>query len=112
MNLDDEEMRVLNLAFKDLLNYESADPDSPINPLAYREPGGDSCLHIAAYRGDCVAVRILLKAGLDVNSIGEMGCTPLHYATQRGHTKIAELLIKSGASKNIRNKFGELPVVP
>lgn len=111
MNLDDNEIKWLKLAFRDLLNYESSDPDCSIDPLTYRDPGGDNCLHIAAYRGNSVAVQLLLKAGLDVNSVGEMGSTPLHYASQKGHFGVVKILMANGALKDIHNKFGELPIV-
>jgi hypothetical protein len=45
------------VAFADLLNYEAQDPTSPIDPLTYRAPDGDTCLHIAAHRGDLAGGR-------------------------------------------------------
>jgi hypothetical protein len=38
--------------FSDLIDYESDDPLKGIDPITYRTPEGDSCLHIAAIRGD------------------------------------------------------------
>ena len=107
--LSENEINELEKAFEDLLNYESDDPTEPINPVVYKEPGGDTCLHIAAHRGNYRAVELLLKAGLDVNSKGEMGCTPLHYAKMKGHKNVVQLLLSHGASTSIKNEFGELP---
>lgn len=107
--LSTNEMQELRLAFADLLNYDSDDPTEPIDPLSYREPGGDSCIHIAAHRGNLRAVELLLKAGVDVNVTGEMGCTALHYARLKGHKDVERFLLDNGASTTIRNLFGKLP---
>ncbi len=110
VELSENEIKELQRAFIDLMNYESDDPTDPIDPVIYKEPDGDNCLHIAAHRGDVRSVELLLKAGLDVNSIGEMGCTSLHYANIQGHNDVIQLLIKSGASTEIVNRFGKLPM--
>lgn len=109
MILSDEEYEYLLLSFKDLINYESDDPEDQIDPLAYHEPEGDNCLHIASRHGNYKAVEILLKAGFDVNEKGDMGYTALHYAYKRKHKNIIELLLKNGASDKVTNKFGEKP---
>lgn len=97
----------LRRTFSDLLNYDANDPLEPIDPLTYRSPEGDTCLHIAALRGDLRSVQLLLEAGLDVNDLGDMGNTPLHYARKRGHEEVVQLLLRQGANPNIRNEFGE-----
>jgi ankyrin repeat protein len=107
--LNQSEIDELEKAFEDLLNYESDDPTDKIDPIKYREPGGDTCLHIAAYRDDCRSVELLLKSGIDVNDQGEMGCTALHYAKMKGNDKVVQLLLAHGASNKIKNEFGELP---
>lgn len=107
--LSESEMDELKRAFEDLLNYESDDPTDKIDPITYREPGGDNCLHIAAHRGDYKSIELLLKAGVDVNDKGDMGCTALHYAKMKGDEKVIQLLLSHGASTTIKNEFGELP---
>lgn len=107
--LSESEMNELERAFEDLLNYESDDPTDKIDPITYKEPSGDTCLHIAAHRGDYRSVELLLKSGLDVNRKGEMGCTALHYAKMKGNKDIIKLLLSHGASTTIKNEFGELP---
>jgi len=102
-------LKVLQEKFSDLINYEADDPLEAIDPLTYRSPEGDSCLHIAAIRGDHLAVELLIKAGLDVNLQGDMGNTPLHYAKKFGHDEIVSLLVQQGASTEIRNDFGKTP---
>jgi ankyrin repeat protein len=101
------ELTELRVAFADLVNYESGDPSDPIDPTTYHAPDGDSCLHIAAFRGQLRAVQLLVKAGLDVNEQGDMGYTPLQYAKA---PEIVDFLLAHGASPTIKNEFGNSPV--
>lgn len=104
--LSPAELAELQSVFADLLNYEADDPTTPIDPITYVAPDGDTCLHVAAHRGDLRAVGLLVKAGLDINRPGDMGATPLHYASS---TEVASLLIANGASLEIRDEFGRVP---
>jgi ankyrin repeat protein len=107
--LSSSELAELQSAFRDMTNYDSEDPCDPIDPLTYRRPDGDTCLHIAAHRGNRRAVELLLKAGLDVDDRGDMGCTALHYAEYAKARDVVALLLAYGASREIRNEFGKLP---
>ena len=100
-------LKELQDKFSDLLNDDAEDPFEPIDPLTYHSPEGDSCLHLAAIRGDCRAVELLLDAGLDINEAGDVGNTALHYALKYQHDDVADLLIKRGAGTDIKNEFGE-----
>jgi ankyrin repeat protein len=101
------ELAELQAAFADVLNYESEDPTDPINPLVYVAPDGDTCLHVAARRGNLRAVELLVKAGLNIDEPGDMGFTPLHCASK---PEIIAFLVASGASTEIKNEFGQLPI--
>ena len=101
------ELEQLGRAFVNELNYESDDPLTPIDPLTYRNPDGDTCLHIAARRGDIRSIELLLKAGLNINDRGDMGTTPLHCAKTQ---EVIEFLVANGASVDIRDEFGRLPL--
>ena len=92
-----------------LVNYETDDPNHPIDPMTYCDSNGDYLLHVAARRGDLRTVELLIGAGLDVNLIGDMGSTALHYAKSGGHTDVVDYLIRKGASTAIRDEFGHLP---
>lgn len=62
-------------------------------------PGGDSAqcvLCIAAIRGHCDIVRLLLAAGAIVNAVDVHHDTPLHYAAQHGHHQVLGLLPEAG----------------
>ena len=106
-NLSKAEVTELNEAFSDLTNYEGDDPCAPIDPVTYRAPDGDTCLHTAARRGNFRAAELLIKAGVDVNALGDMRYTPLHWATTPA---IVELLLSNGADPALKNDFGQSPV--
>ena len=110
IRLSEKELDELRYAFRDCLNYMADDLDEPIDPLTYKQPDGDTCLHIAAQRGDVRSVELLIKAGLDVNRVGDMGCVPLHYAYMSGSSEIIDILMKNGASTEILNAFGKRPI--
>ena len=82
---------------------------SPIDPLNYVAPEDDALIHIAAMRGDARTVRLLLEAGANPNSRGDMGYTPLHYAFREGGWDVVKLLLDNGAREDVRNEFGRLP---
>ena len=109
MNLSESEIRELQKKYYYLTNYQSEDIDEPIEPLTYVDPTGDNLLHIAARLGDLRSVELLLKAGLDVNQLGDMGYTALHYAKMKKHEDVCQLLLEHSASRNIRSEFGQLP---
>lgn len=108
--MDKHDRDYLAAAFSDLINYGADDPVQPIDPLSYRTPEGDSCLHVAAGRGDLRAVRLLVDAGVDVNLRGDLGNTPLHYARKGSHKDVMELLISRGALPGLMNELGEKAV--
>ena len=109
MNLTEADITDIQKKYYYLTNYESDDINKPIDPLTYVDSNGDHLLHIAAQLGDIRTIELLLKAGLDVNQTGDMGCTPLHYAKMKKREDVASLLLTHGASTSIENDFGELP---
>lgn len=109
MSSTETKLKYLQEFFSDLLNYDADDILSPIDPLSYKTPEGDTCLHLAAIRGDDTAARYLIELGIDINSCGDMHNTPLHYAVRHENGPIVDLLLQSGASTEMKNEFGEKP---
>jgi ankyrin repeat protein len=107
MTLSKSEVQELQTKYSYLTNYEADEPDAPIDPLTYVDSNGDTLLHLAARRGDVRTVELLLRAGIDVNQIGDMGNTALHYAQTE---EMARLLLSLGASVDAFNEFGKRPV--
>jgi ankyrin repeat protein len=97
----------LKKAFQNVLNFDADDPLESIDPLSYRSPEGDNCLHIAASMGEIRAVEYLIGAGIDVNQRGDMGYVALHYARKAGFSEIVQLLLDNGADPGLVNEFGE-----
>jgi ankyrin repeat protein len=108
INLTLAEIQQIQVKYFYLVNYESDDPNSPIDPMSYVDSNGDSLLHIATNAGDLSTVKLLLKAGFNVNKIGDMGSTALHYARTKRHVDIANILSEFGALTNLENDFGQL----
>lgn len=107
--LSSEELRELQVAFRDLLNYDAENPVAPINPLIYRAPDGDTCLHIAAFKNDLRSVRLLIDGGAEIDAVGDLGNSPLHVAVSHGYLEVAKFLVSHGASLDLANEDGETP---
>lgn len=105
----DHAIAEIQARLSDVLNYDTEDPMTPIDPISYRTPEGDSCLHLACVRGDIKAAEILIGLGLDVNSAGDLGNTPLHYAKTYGYSELADLLVRHGADATCVNELGTAP---
>lgn len=109
MSLSHEELQAIRDKYPQLREYRSDDLDEPIDPLTFVDPTGDSLLHIAARAGDLSTVELLVRAGIDVDQIGDMGCTALHYAKMKRREDVYTFLVAHGASTLIHNEFGLLP---
>ena len=55
-------------------------------------------------------IQELIKDGLDVNSKGNDGWTPLHWAVWNGNTELAKALIQAGAKVNTKDNGGLTPL--
>src|SRR5207237_1114940 len=62
-------------------------------PLAARDAGGMTALHLAAQSNGVDVIRALLRAGLDVNIRTELGSTPLMAAAKAGAVAAATELV-------------------
>lgn len=70
---------------------------------------GDTLLHLVASVGTVEEADLLVDAGADVNSLGDMDYTPLHYAASRGRPEMVTRLLELGADPTLRNEFGTTP---
>lgn len=109
MRLTDEAVSLLQKKYYYLTNFASSDPNAPIDPLSYRDAGGDNLIIIAAQLDDLNTIEVLVDAGMNINEQGEMGNTALHYAYKRKRAEVIDFLLTHGASTNIENYFGKLP---
>jgi ankyrin repeat protein len=73
------------------------------------ESDGDTPLHVMLRRNDNEAVLMLLKAGANVDAIGDMSETPLHVAVRQQNLVAAEALVRAGADPDVLSDFGETP---
>jgi len=55
-------------------------------------------------------VELLIDAGAELNSLGELGFTALHAAIQRQYPELAKLLVEKGADINALNQDNETPL--
>lgn len=64
----------------------------------------------AVEKGDVRILEKLIRAGMDVNHIGDGGWTPLMVAAFNGQEQAALMLIEAGATVNARDKSGYSPL--
>eukprot|EP01061_Rhynchopus_euleeides_P015014 TRINITY_DN25771_c0_g1_i1.p2 TRINITY_DN25771_c0_g1~~TRINITY_DN25771_c0_g1_i1.p2 ORF type:complete len:269 (+),score=90.49 TRINITY_DN25771_c0_g1_i1:1262-2068(+) len=67
-------------------------------------------LHHTSLLGNAKAMKQLLAAGIQVNSISLHGDTPLHFAVMTSQVEATELLIANGALVNVSNSYGDTPL--
>ncbi|RLM79218.1 hypothetical protein C2845_PM12G14200 [Panicum miliaceum] len=65
-------------------------------------------LLVSIYAPSLKCVKILLKAGADVNGVGNI--TPLIDAVSGGLTECMKCLLKAGADPNVPDEFGRMPI--
>ncbi|XP_076147579.1 caskin-2-like, partial [Alosa pseudoharengus] len=63
-------------------------------------------LHLASRNGHKDIIRLLLKAGIDINRVTKTG-TALHEAALYGKTEVVRLLLEAGIDVNIRNTYNQ-----
>ena len=73
---------------------------------------GETPLHRAARAGGLEAVRLLIKAGADVNRLAHTpeGYAPLHEAARNGFAEVVACLVEAGASTTQKAANGETPM--
>lgn len=85
---------------KELLNYLfGVFPDTTeiINSV---NENGVTPLYMACEKGSWDIVKLLIRAGANVNQGNQQSVSPLHIAAQNGHLEVVKLLIAAGANVN------------
>lgn len=100
----------LDEALEDIRDRTFLNHDSISIETREQDFEGDQPLHVAVIIGRLDYVKILLDAGADVNSAGDMNCTPLNYATSRGNLEIARCLLDHGADPLSKSDFDRTPL--
>ncbi|XP_022790778.1 POTE ankyrin domain family member J-like isoform X2 [Stylophora pistillata] len=62
---------------------------------------GNTSLKLAAEKGHCETVELLMSKGADVNKADKVDNTPLHVAVKNGHDEVLEKLLKKAAKSTI-----------
>ncbi|XP_026207231.1 caskin-2-like [Anabas testudineus] len=70
------------------------------------DPPSTTPLHLAARNGHKDIIKLLLKAGIDINRATKAG-TSLHEAALYGKTEVVRLLLDAGINVNIRNTYNQ-----
>uniref|UniRef100_H3BEC2 Protein phosphatase 1 regulatory subunit n=1 Tax=Latimeria chalumnae TaxID=7897 RepID=H3BEC2_LATCH len=70
---------------------------------------GATPLHVAAAKGYLEVMKLLLQAGLDVNTSDVDGWMPLHAAAHWGQEEACRLLVESLCNMEAVNKVGQTP---
>jgi len=86
---------------KQLLN-NGADPNTPPN----RNDNGMTALMFAAWKGHSEIVRLLVRAGANVNAVSNTGATALVYAANAGSEESVKILLDNGARTDIKMPDG------
>jgi ankyrin repeat protein len=76
----------------------------------HADGAGRVCLlHLAAYSNSDDVARLLIDNGEGVNSLNDVGDTPLHVAARYNAWETADLLISRGADLQIPNLAAQTP---
>ena len=86
-----------------IANLTSADGVVDISALDAVDGSGMNCLHWACLRGQLAIVKMLLKAGCDVDALNNGLNSPLLIAASKGHDNIIRVLLDNGADVTLRN---------
>jgi uncharacterized protein len=79
--------------------------------VAVVRAAGDSSITKAVKAGDLAAVRKLVAARADVNTVSGDGSTPLLWATHRSDAEMVRVLLAAGAKPDVANNYGITPLL-
>ena len=79
--------------------------------INYKGGYGLTALIISAEGGNVVALRMLIRAGSDVNATSNWGYSGLHRASQNGHIMCVNELISAKANVDLQDRDGWTPLM-
>ena len=84
---------------------------SAVIDVKEKNPDIHEALRAQARRGDIASMRLLLKAGADVNRADKYARTALMEAALAGRVSAVQLLLNSGAQVNARDSYKNTPLI-
>ena len=107
---------VLSMVYDDFLRQPSQPEDPWASETAQQELNdlghqfSSQHFHQAVERNDMAAATLFLRAGMAVDTQGEVGWTPLMVATFNGNEEMAALLLQHGANPHAVDAAGYTPL--
>ena len=84
----------------------ATNPDNDV-----RDALGGTALHIAVFKNNLEAIKLLLDNGFDINAVApSTGYTPLHYCVWFNNPTAARFLLSCNADRSIKDKNGMTPL--
>jgi ankyrin repeat protein len=77
-----------------------------VRPDATNEPDRRTPLHVAAFKGNAAAVRLLLDAGANMQAKDDRGLTPLMLAAKANHAEVVQILLSKHPVIDTQDAFG------
>ena len=76
-----------------------------------RDAMGGTALHVAIFKSNFEAMKLLLENGFDINAtVSSNGFTPLHYCVWFNNVDAARFLLLCNADRNIKDSDGLTPL--
>ena len=70
---------------------------------------GNTALTLGSLFARKKAIRLLLKADVNINVQADNGISPLYAASSEGHSDVVSMLLKANANPNIQANLGATP---
>lgn len=104
--INDKMMNEQNLRVVDLVDYISRGAD--VNHCTHN---GMSPAHVTSALGDVDSLRLLIRAGANINLCTTSSYrTPILFAARNGRSECVKLLVEAGADVNVVDRFGMTPI--
>ena len=118
-NLSEPVAQAIDYSLRGIMHEPNLNPEKIILEMGFtiiqkwglwKSECGEVMLHWVVEKGYTIAVKLLLKAGLDKDVKTVNGYTPLLYAVYHENIDIIKLLLDEGVDKDIKDKKGMTPL--